>query len=85
MSKTNKLPSRKKIVLEFLHQGLVHRSTISLLARDIANVWEDIYIRIDTDPVFTSCHISSKNKEAGSKNPLKLKAPFKWGFMDIIP
>ena len=24
-------------------------------------------------------------KKAGSKNPLKPKAPFKWVFMDIIP
>ena len=25
------------------------------------------------------------NKKARSKNPLKLKAPLKWFFMDIIP
>ena len=25
------------------------------------------------------------NKKARSKIPLKPKAPFKWGFMDIIP
>ena len=25
------------------------------------------------------------SKKAGSKNPLKPKAPFKWIFMDIIP
>ena len=25
------------------------------------------------------------NKKAGSKNPLKPKAPSKWVFMDIIP
>ena len=31
-SKKNKLPARKKINLELLHQRLGHRSTISLLA-----------------------------------------------------
>ena len=38
MSMTNKLPSRKKIDLEFLHQRLGHRSSRSLLAGDTANV-----------------------------------------------
>ena len=37
MSKTNKLPSRKKIALELLHHRLGHISTISLLAGDTAN------------------------------------------------
>ena len=85
MSKTKKLPSRKKIVLELLHQRLGHRSTRSLLAEDTANVWEDIDLRIDSDPFCTTCQISSMNKKARSKIPLKPKAPFKWGFMDIIP
>ena len=38
MSKKNKFPARKKIGLELLHQRLGHRSTISLLAGDTANV-----------------------------------------------
>ena len=38
-SKNNKLPERKKIALELLHQRLGHRSTRSLLAGDTANVW----------------------------------------------
>ena len=42
MSKTKKLPARKKIVLELFHQRLGHRSTRSLLADDTANSWEDI-------------------------------------------
>ena len=42
ISKTKKLPSRKKIALEFLHQILGHISTRSLLAGDTANIWEDI-------------------------------------------
>ena len=35
------------MALEFLHQGLGHRSTRSLLAGDTDNVWEDIELRID--------------------------------------
>ena len=49
-----------------------------------ANVWEDAELRIDPDPFCTSCQIYSMNKKAGSKIPLKPKAPFKWVFMDII-
>ena len=85
MSKTNKLPSRKKIALELLHQRLGHRSPISFLARDTANVWEDIELIIDPDPFCTSFKISSMNKKASSEIPLNPKAPFKWVFMDIIP
>ena len=85
MSKTNKLPLGKKISLELLHHILVHRSSISLLAGDNSNVWEDIQLRIDPDPFCISCQISSTNKKAGSKIPVKPKSPFKWVFMDIIP
>ena len=42
ISKTKKLPSRKKIDLELLHQRLGHRSTRSLLAGDNAKVWKYI-------------------------------------------
>ena len=56
-----------------------------MIAGDTANVWEDVDLRIDPDPFCTSCQISSMNKKARSKIPLKPKAPFKWGFMDIIP
>ena len=85
MSNKDKLPARKKIALEFLHQRLGHRSTSSLLAGDSANIWEDVERRIDPDPFCTSCKISSMNKKARSKIPLKPKATFKWVFMDIIP
>ena len=85
MSKKKKSPARKKISLELLHQILVHRSTISLLSGDTANIWEDIELRTDPDPFCTSCQISSMNKNARSKIPLNPKAPFKWVFMDIIP
>ena len=58
MSKTNKLPSRKKTALELLHQRLCHRYTRSLLAGDTANVWGNIDLRIYIDPFCTSCQIS---------------------------
>ena len=67
------------------HQRLGNRYTRSLLAGDTENVWEDVELRIDPDPFCTSCQISSMNKSARSKIPLKPKAPFKWVFMDIIP
>ena len=63
MSKKNKFPARKKIVLELLHQRLGHISTRSLLAGDNANSWEDEELRIDPDPFCTSCQISSINKK----------------------
>ena len=66
MSKTKKLPSRKKISLELLHQRLGHRSTRSLLNGDTAKFWEDVYLRIYPDPFCTSCQISSMNKKAKS-------------------
>ena len=85
MEKSKKNPARKKIALELLHQRLGHRSTISLIAGDTASVWEDVELIIDPEPFCTSCKISSMNKKARSKIPLKPKAPFKWVFMDIIP
>ena len=85
MSKTKKLPARNKIALELMHQRLGHRSTRLFLAGDTADVWEDTKLRIDPDPFFTSCQISSMNKKSRSKTPLKPKAPFKWFLMDIIP
>ena len=84
-SKKNKLPARKKIALELLHQILGHRSTRSLLAGDTSNVWEDVEPRIYPEPFCTSCQISSMKKKARSKNPLKPGAPFKCVFMDIVP
>ena len=85
IEKSKKNHAGKKISLEFLHQRLGHRSTRSLIAGDTANVWEDVELRIYPDPFCTSCKISSMNKKARSKLPLKPKAPFKWVLMDIIP
>ena len=59
--------------------------TRSLMDGDNANFWEDIELRIDPDPLCTSCYISFMNKKARSKNPLNPKAPFKWVFVDTIP
>ena len=78
-------PKRKKIALGLMHQSLGRRSTRSLIAGDTANVWEDSELKIDVDPFCTSSKISSMNKKARSKLPLKPKAPFKWVFMDVIP
>ena len=61
-SKKNKLPARKKIALELLHQIPGYRSTRSLLARDTANVWEDVELRIYSYPFYTSCQIPSMKK-----------------------
>ena len=55
------------------------------MAGDTENVWKNIELRIDPDPFCKSCYISSMDKKAGSKILLKLKAPFKWVFMDNIP
>ena len=55
------------------------------MAGGTANVWEDVELIIYPDPLCTSCQISSMNKKARSKVPLKPKAPFKWVFMDIVP
>ena len=55
ISKTNKLPSRREIDLELLHQILGHRLTRSLLAGCTANFWEDIELRIDPYPFCKSC------------------------------
>ena len=49
MENSKKNTARKKIALELLHQRLGHRSTISLIAGDTANVWEDVELRIDPD------------------------------------
>ena len=45
-AKKNKLPARKKIALELLHQRLGQRSTRSFLAGNAANFWEDVDLRI---------------------------------------
>ena len=84
ISKTKKLPARKKFSLEFLYQRFGHRSTRSFLVGDTDNFWEDIELRIDPDPFYTSCQISSMNKKARSKIPLKPKSPSKWFFMDRL-
>ena len=69
-------PKRNKISLELMHHRLGHRSTRSLMSGDTANVWEDAELQIDSDPFCTSCKMSSMNKKARSKVPVKPKSPF---------
>ena len=56
-SKKNKLPARKMIALELLHQRLGHISTRSFFYGDTVNVWEDVELIIYSDPFCTSCQI----------------------------
>ena len=58
-AKYNKVEPKKKVYSGLLHQILGHRSTISSIAGDNANFWQDIKRRIDPDPFFTLCQISS--------------------------
>ena len=48
------------------------------MAGGTANFCQNIEPRIDPDPFFTSCQISSMNKNARSKSPLNPKANFRW-------
>ena len=68
-----------------LHHKLGHRSRRLLLHGDTANFWKGIEVRVDPDPFWTSCQISTINKKPISKTPLNPKTPFKWVFMDTIP
>ena len=47
--------------------------------------WQDTDIKIDPDPFYTLCQISTINKKSVSKTHLNPKTSFKWAFMDIIP
>ena len=49
-SKPQKQIPKKKISLGLLHQRLGHRSKISILDGDTANIWQDIELRVDPDP-----------------------------------
>ena len=63
----------------------VQQTDRSLLDGDTDNAQEDIELRIYLESFCTSCQISSLNRKARSKNPLKPKSPFKRVFMDTIP
>ena len=75
---------KKRVSLELLHQILGHRSKMSLLDWDTANVCQDTEIRVDPDPFCISCKISTIKKQPRSKIPLNPKTPFNWVFLDII-
>ena len=83
--KSQKKVPKKKFSLKLLHQRLGHIYTRSLLAGNTSNIWKDIEIRVDPDLFCTSCQISTINKKAISRKPLKLKTHFKLVFLDIIP
>ena len=70
--------------MELLNQRLEYRPTRSLLAGNTAIFWQDIDLRIDPDPFYTSCHIYTINKNPIPKTPMNPSTPFKWVFMDII-
>ena len=67
MSKSKKLPPRNIVALELLHHRLGHIFTRLLMAGNPANFWQDIELRIDPKPFFSSCQISAMNKKARSK------------------
>ena len=83
-AKSKKIAPRKKVSLELLHNRLRHISTRLLMSGYTAYVWQDIELKVDTDPFRTICQISSMNKNSRSKNPLKPKTPFKLVFINII-
>ena len=55
------------------------------MAGDTANFGQDIELMIYLDTFCTPCQISSMNKNAISKTPLKPKAPLKYFIMEIVP
>ena len=63
MSKSKKITSRKKVVLELLHHRLGHISTRSLMAGDNVKFWNDIELSIDTDPLCKLYQIILMNKK----------------------
>ena len=68
-----------------MYHKLGHRSTRSLLDGYNVTFWKKIELRLDPDQFFISCHISTINKKARSKTPLKAKKYLKWIFMETIP
>ena len=84
-SKSQKHIPKKEVSLELLHQVLGQIYTRSILVGYTENLWQDIDIRLDPDPFCIPCQISTINKKAISKTPLKSKTPFKGVFMKIIP
>ena len=83
--KPQKQIPNKKVSFEWLYQRLGHRSTRSLLAWDNEIVWQKIELRVYSDPLSTSCQISTINQNYRSNTPLNPKTPFKWVFMGDIP
>ena len=55
-----------------------------LLDGDTTNIWQDIDLRVDPEPLCTSCHIYIIIERSRSKTPLNTNTPFKWVLMDLI-
>ena len=54
--------TKNKVSLELLHLRLGHRSTRPLLAVYAENIWQDMKLRVDPEPFYKSCQISTINK-----------------------
>ena len=62
--KSKKLIPKKRVYLELLHHRLGHRSTMSIMAGDLANIWQDFEFRVEPDPFCTSFQISRIYKKS---------------------
>ena len=67
MSNSKKIAHRKKVALGLLRHRLGHRSNISLMNRDNANICKDIELRMNPYPFCTLCQISSMKKRLDPK------------------
>ena len=83
-AKSNKITPRKKVALELLEHILGNRSTRSLMAGNTAIFGQDIELRTDPYPFFTTFQISSMNQKTRFKNTFKIKAPFKWVLLTLF-
>ena len=68
-----------------LHQRLGNLSIRLLLSGDTANVWQEIELRVDHEPLCSSYQIYTINTKSRSGTPLNPKTPFKWVFIVITP
>ena len=53
---------KMKVPLELLNQRLGNRPTTSLMAGDTEIFWQGINLRVEPNPLYTSCQISTINK-----------------------
>ena len=74
--KSKKLIPKKRVYLELLHHRLGHRSTMSIMAGDLANIWQDFEFRVEPDPFCTSFQISRINKKVYIKYTSESQSKF---------